>query len=83
MAAARGVRAAARLHRSRRDFAPRVAELAALGRVVLPDLRGHGESTNTGTKAGYTFEQVAADLLASSTRSASSAAICSVTRWVG
>ena len=37
---------------SRRDFAPRVAELAALGRVVLLDLRGHGESTNTGTEAG-------------------------------
>ena len=49
---------------SRRDFAPRAAELAALGRVVLPDLRGHGDSTNTGTEAGYTFDQLAADLLA-------------------
>ena len=48
---------------SRRDFAPRVAELAALGRVVLPDLRGHGESTNTGDANGYTFDQLARDLL--------------------
>jgi 3-oxoadipate enol-lactonase len=48
---------------SRRDFAPRVAELAALGRVVLPDLRGHGESTNTGDTNGYTFDQLARDLL--------------------
>lgn len=48
---------------SRRDFAPRMAELAALGRVVLPDLRGHGESTNTGDANGYTFDQLARDLL--------------------
>ena len=48
---------------SRRDFAPRVAELAAQGRVVLPDLRGHGESTNTGEVSGYTFDQLARDLL--------------------
>jgi len=49
---------------SRRDFAPRVRELAALGRVVLPDLRGHGESTNTGDVDGYSFDQLVADLLA-------------------
>jgi pimeloyl-ACP methyl ester carboxylesterase len=49
---------------SRRDFAPRVAELAALGRVVLPDLRGHGDSTKTGDANGYSFDQLAADLLA-------------------
>jgi 2-succinyl-6-hydroxy-2,4-cyclohexadiene-1-carboxylate synthase len=49
---------------SRRDFAPRAAELAAQGRVVLPDLRGHGESTNTGAADGYTFDQLALDLLA-------------------
>jgi len=49
---------------SRRDFAPRVPELAALGRTVLPDLRGHGGSTNTGDPAGYTLEQLADDLLA-------------------
>lgn len=49
---------------SRRDFAPRLAELAALGRVVLPDLRGHGESTNTGAADGYTLDQLALDLLA-------------------
>ena len=49
---------------SRRDFAPRIAELAALGRIVLPDLRGHGESTNTGTADGYTLDQLVLDLLA-------------------
>lgn len=49
---------------SRRDFAPRVAELAAFGRVVLPDLRGHGDSTKTGDASGYSFDQLVADLLA-------------------
>ena len=49
---------------SRRDFAPRVPELAALGRTVLLDLRGHGASTNTGDAASYTLEQLADDLLA-------------------
>lgn len=49
---------------SRLDFAPRVPALAALGRTVLPDLRGHGGSTNTGDPAGYTLEQLAADLVA-------------------
>jgi 2-succinyl-6-hydroxy-2,4-cyclohexadiene-1-carboxylate synthase len=49
---------------SRRDFAPRVAALAAMGRVVLPDLRGHGESMNTGEERGYTLEQLSADLVA-------------------
>jgi 2-succinyl-6-hydroxy-2,4-cyclohexadiene-1-carboxylate synthase len=63
----RGARALVLVHGftgSRRDFAPRVAELAALGRVVLPDLRGHGESTNTGDAASYTLEQLADDLVA-------------------
>lgn len=49
---------------SRRDFAPRVPALAALGRTVLPDLRGHGDSTNTGDPAGYTLEQLVSDLVA-------------------
>lgn len=49
---------------SRRDFAPRVPALAAFGRIVLPDLRGHGDSTNTGDPAGYTLDQLAADLVA-------------------
>jgi 2-succinyl-6-hydroxy-2,4-cyclohexadiene-1-carboxylate synthase len=48
---------------SRRDFAPRVSELAAFGRIVLPDLRGHGESTNTGAADGYTLEQLTLDLV--------------------
>jgi pimeloyl-ACP methyl ester carboxylesterase len=48
---------------SRRDFAPRVPALAALGRTVLPDLRGHGDS-GRGDAAGYTLEQLAADLVA-------------------
>jgi pimeloyl-ACP methyl ester carboxylesterase len=49
---------------SRRDFAPRVPALAALGRTVLPDLRGHGDSTNTGDPTGYTLEQLVSDLVA-------------------
>ncbi len=49
---------------SRLDFAPRIAELAALGRVVLPDLRGHGASTNTGAADGYSLDQLALDLIA-------------------
>lgn len=49
---------------SRRDFSWRFPELAALGRTIAPDLRGHGESTNTGDPAGYTLEQIALDLVA-------------------
>jgi pimeloyl-ACP methyl ester carboxylesterase len=49
---------------SKRDFSWRYGELAKLGRIVVPDLRGHGESTHTGDAAGYTLEQVAADLVA-------------------
>jgi 3-oxoadipate enol-lactonase len=49
---------------SRRDFTPRAAELAEQGRVVLPDLRGHGESTNTGAADGYTLDQLSLDLVA-------------------
>jgi pimeloyl-ACP methyl ester carboxylesterase len=49
---------------SRRDFSWRFAELAKLGRTIVPDLRGHGESTHTGDAASYTLEQIAADLVA-------------------
>lgn len=49
---------------SRRDFAWRYDDLAGLGRTIVPDLRGHGESTNTGDAASYTLEQVADDLVA-------------------
>lgn len=48
---------------SRRDFAPRAAALARLGRSVRIDLRGHGALTNTGDPKSYTFEQLAEDLI--------------------
>ena len=48
---------------SKLDFAPRRAELALTGRVLVPDLRGHGDSTNTGDAKGYSLEQCASDLL--------------------
>jgi pimeloyl-ACP methyl ester carboxylesterase len=48
---------------SKLDFAPRLGELAPLGRVLVPDLRGHGDSTNTGDAKGYSLEQCASDLL--------------------
>jgi pimeloyl-ACP methyl ester carboxylesterase len=48
---------------SRRDFLWRFEELAELGRFVALDLRGHGDSTNTGDAASYTLEQLACDLL--------------------
>jgi pimeloyl-ACP methyl ester carboxylesterase len=48
---------------SKLDFAPRLAELASLGRVLVPDLRGHGDSSNTGDAKGYSLEQGASDLL--------------------
>lgn len=44
----------------RHDFAPRLDELARLGRTVVPDLRGHGAS---GHGEPYTFDQLQADLL--------------------
>jgi pimeloyl-ACP methyl ester carboxylesterase len=49
---------------SRRDFAPRIPALAALGRTIAVDLRGHGGSTCTGDAQSYTLEQLARDLLA-------------------
>jgi len=46
---------------SRDDFADVTGALADLGRLVLVDQRGHGDSSNPGT--GYTFAQLVADLL--------------------
>jgi pimeloyl-ACP methyl ester carboxylesterase len=48
---------------SKLDFAPRLAELAKTGRVLIPDLRGHGDSSNTGDARGYSLGQCASDLL--------------------
>ncbi len=49
---------------SRRDFAPRMSALAALGRTVAVDLRGHGGSTRTGEADDYTLDHLAEDLAA-------------------
>ena len=49
---------------SRRDFARCRDDLARLGRTILPDLRGHGDSTNTGDAPTYTLAQLADDLVA-------------------
>ena len=49
---------------SRDDFSGQVAALGERFRVVTLDLRGHGDSTNTGTGASYTIEQLGDDLLA-------------------
>lgn len=49
---------------SRRDFAPRLPALAALGRTIAVDLRGHGGSTHTGDADRYTLDQIAEDLAA-------------------
>lgn len=46
---------------SRDDFADVTGALADLGRLVLVDQRGHGDSSNPG--AGYTFAQLVVDLL--------------------
>lgn len=48
----------------RDDFASQLPALAAHGRTLAPDQRGHGDSTNTGDPAGYRFEQLVDDLLA-------------------
>lgn len=45
---------------SRDDFADVVDDLSDLGRLVLPDQRGHGGSSNPG--AGYDLDQLVADL---------------------
>lgn len=48
---------------SRLDFAGRVRELAACGRVLVPDLRGHGASGRGRDASGYSLEALAQDLL--------------------
>ena len=47
---------------SRDDWREMLPRLAARGRTLAPDLRGHGDSSNPGNAEGYTFEQLAADL---------------------
>jgi pimeloyl-ACP methyl ester carboxylesterase len=47
---------------SRDDFREHVAPLAALGRTLVPDQRGHGGSTNLGEPAGYTLDALVGDL---------------------
>ncbi|MCG8588872.1 MAG: alpha/beta fold hydrolase [Proteobacteria bacterium] len=49
---------------SRDDWTEVVPRLASERRVLAPDLRGHGGSTNTGDAAGYTLDQLARDLAA-------------------
>lgn len=49
---------------SAHDFDLRVAELATSRRVIALDHRGHGRSTKLGDLAGYSFAQLAADLVA-------------------
>jgi pimeloyl-ACP methyl ester carboxylesterase len=46
----------------RDDFREHLPALAALGRTVVYDHRGHGESTKTGDAASYTFDQLVDDL---------------------
>jgi pimeloyl-ACP methyl ester carboxylesterase len=46
---------------SRDDFADNVEAIAKLGRTLVPDLRGHGDTTNPGR--GYSLDQLTADLL--------------------
>jgi pimeloyl-ACP methyl ester carboxylesterase len=63
----RGERALVLVHGftgSREDFRDHFDALAELGRTVIYDHRGHGESSNTGDAASYTFEQLVDDLRA-------------------
>jgi len=46
----------------RDDFVERIPELAERGRVLAPDLRGHGGSTHTGRAESFHFEQLVDDL---------------------
>lgn len=46
----------------RDDFREQLPALAALGRTIVYDHRGHGESANTGDAATYSFAQLVADL---------------------
>ena len=47
---------------SRDDWREVLPRLAARGRTVAPDLRGHGGSTNPGESAAYSIDQLVADL---------------------
>ena len=47
---------------SRDDFREQLPRLAALGRTLAIDQRGHGGSTNTGDPDGYHLDELAADL---------------------
>ena len=47
----------------RDDFAPRLPELADLGWLLAPDLRGHGDFTRTGRAETFTFGQLTRDLV--------------------
>ena len=49
---------------SRDDWREMLPRLAPRGRTLAPDLRGHGESSNPGDAAGYSFGELAADLAA-------------------
>jgi pimeloyl-ACP methyl ester carboxylesterase len=46
----------------RDDFRTRLPELADLGWLLAPDLRGHGDFTQTGVEATFAFPQFVADL---------------------
>ena len=46
----------------RADWDARRADLAELGRCLAPDLRGHGDSSNTGKASSYCFRQLVDDL---------------------
>jgi pimeloyl-ACP methyl ester carboxylesterase len=46
----------------RDDFREQLPALAGLGRTIVYDHRGHGESANTGDPATYSFAQLVADL---------------------
>lgn len=48
----------------RDDFRERISDLADTGRLLAPDLRGHGDFTRTGRAESFTFEQLVADLAA-------------------
>jgi pimeloyl-ACP methyl ester carboxylesterase len=47
----------------RHDFASQLEGLAQQGRVLAPDLRGHGESGRSADPSSYSFEQLTGDLL--------------------